>query len=182
MKTLMKGLVLACAALLSASAHTHTHTCTYTHAHTHTQVATIHASSPGLKEATLDINSEGLERFVAAPAPIAKPRPASCYPAAAKPETGAAPPNIGINWPTADSSTASGHRPSLPNDDNGAAYWQVAPPDANSYWSADLENTHEPKAVTVLQRAQAEPGYKLEVSLARPQWLAVTPAQRSGMK
>lgn len=53
LKTLIRVLVLACAALLSAS--------TLAHAH----AAMIRASSPGLKEATLFIDTEGPERFVA---------------------------------------------------------------------------------------------------------------------
>ncbi|WP_395408365.1 glycoside hydrolase family 2 TIM barrel-domain containing protein [Pseudoduganella sp. UC29_106] len=142
---------------------------------------TIRASSPGLKEATLVIVTEGPEPYIAGKSGIAKDRPLVSYPAAARLETGAAPANVVINRPTSASSSATAHPPSMANDDNGATYWQAAPSEADPYWSVDLENIYELKGVTVVQHAQAEAAYTVEVSLDRVQWQAVTPAQLSAV-
>ena len=96
----------------------------------------IRASSPGLKDATVDITSLGESKFIAGETPPVKPRPYLRYSAA---QGNASTLTLGMNNPTTASSEAAGHSGNLANDGSAATYWQAKNGDTNSWLAIDLE-------------------------------------------
>jgi hypothetical protein len=96
----------------------------------------IRATSPGLKEATVEINSFGEPQWFAGKTPAVKPRP---YVRFTPPPATAANLTLGLNNPTRVSSEAPGHSGRLANDGNAATAWQAAAGDANPWIAIDLE-------------------------------------------
>jgi hypothetical protein len=121
----------------------------------------IRATSPGLKDATIEITSRGEPRFVAGKTSSVKPRPYVRYTGAA---AGGSVLTLGLNNPTRASSEAPGHGGRLANDGNPATFWQAADGDTNAWWRVDLERT-----VTISQTKLTFPTegnwrYKIEIS------------------
>jgi beta-galactosidase len=121
----------------------------------------IRATSPGLKDATIEITSVGEPKFVAGKTPAVKARPyvrfteASARPSAV---------TIGVQTPTRASSEAPDHSGRLANDGNPTTFWQAANGDTNAWWRVDLERN---ATVTRTKLTFPTPGnwrYKIEVS------------------
>ena len=122
----------------------------------------IRATSPGLKDATIQIISRGEPRFIAGKTPPVQPRPYVRF-------TGSTPrpvqcSRLGLNNPTRASSEAPGHSGRLANDGNPATFWQAAAGDTNAWWRVDLE-----RIVTVSQTKLTFPTegnwrYTIEIS------------------
>jgi hypothetical protein len=120
----------------------------------------IRATSPGLKDATIEIVSKGGPKFVAGETPSVPPRP---YVRFTGDGANHAPVTFREN-PTRTSSEVFGHSGSLANDGNAATFWQAAPGDTNAWLRVDLE-----RIVTVSQTKLIFPTagnwrYKIEVS------------------
>jgi hypothetical protein len=120
----------------------------------------IRATSPGLKDATIQITSLGAPGFVAGETPAVKPRPYVRFTGA--PAISMA--TFGTDNPTRASSEAPGHSGRLANDGNQATFWQAAVGDTNAWWRVDLE-----RIVTVSQTELTFPAagnwrYKVEIS------------------
>jgi beta-galactosidase len=127
----------------------------------------IRASSPGLKDAKIQITSRGEPRFVAGKIPAVKPRPYVHF-------TEAAPANtlitLGRDNPTRASSEASGHSARLANDGNSATSWQADSGDAKAWLQIDLE-----RVVTVSKTKLTFPTpgnwrYRIEISETGDSW------------
>ncbi|HUZ07683.1 MAG TPA: glycoside hydrolase family 2 TIM barrel-domain containing protein [Candidatus Paceibacterota bacterium] len=121
----------------------------------------IRATSPGLKDATIQITSLGTPKFIPGKTPSVKPRPYVRYTAT---RTGGSLINLGMNNPTRASSEAPGHSASLANDGNPATFWQAAVGDTNAWFQVDLE-----RIMTVSQTKLTFPNegnwrYKIEIS------------------
>jgi len=121
----------------------------------------IRATSPGLKDATLQITSRGEPRFIAGKTASVKPRPYVRYTGAA---AGGSLLTLGLNNPTRASSEAPGHSGRFANDGNAATFWQAADGDTNAWLRVDLERT-----VTISQTKLTFPTegnwrYKIEIS------------------
>lgn len=121
----------------------------------------IRATSPGLKDAMIEITSLGEPKFIPGKMPSVKPRPYVRF-------TGAndmmATITVGCDNPTRTSSKAPGHGGRLANDGNPATFWQAADGDANAWLSVNLE-----KIVTVNKTKLTFPAdgnwcYKIEIS------------------
>lgn len=95
----------------------------------------IRATSPGLKEATVEITSLGEPKFVLSQTPAVQPRPHVRFTGAAA----NAVVTLGTENPTLTSSEAPGHSGRLANDGNPATFWQAAAGDTNAWWRVDLE-------------------------------------------
>jgi hypothetical protein len=121
----------------------------------------IRASSPGLKDATVQIVSRGGPKFIAGRTPAVKPRPYVHFT-----ETTATNSlmTLGQNNPTSASSEAPGHSARLANDGNPATFWQAEAGDANAWFRVDMER------IVNVSRAKLtfpQPGnwrYKIEIS------------------
>jgi hypothetical protein len=121
----------------------------------------IRATSPGLRDATIEITSAGEPKFIAGKTPPAKPR--SCVPyqgeSAFAPAT-----RFGMYNPAVASSGALGHSGSLANDGDSATFWQADAADRNAWWRIDLEKTVTVDAVTLTFPAMGAWRYRVEIS------------------
>jgi len=121
----------------------------------------IRATSPGLKDATIQITSLGEPKFVAGKTPSVKPRPYVRFTATS---TATSLLSFGRDNPTRASSEAPGHSARLANDGNPATFWQADAGDANPWFRVDLE-----RVVTVARARLTFPSggnwrYKIEIS------------------
>ncbi len=121
----------------------------------------IRATSPGLKDATIEITSLGGPEFIAGRTPSVKPLPYVRF-------TGTTPAysltSFGLENPTRVSSEAPGHSGRLGNDGDVSTFWQANDHDAHAWWEVDLE-----RIVTVSQTKLAFPAednwrYQIEIS------------------
>ncbi len=96
----------------------------------------IRATSPNLKDATIQITSLGEPEFIAGKTAPVKPRPYVRF--TEQPASGPLL-ALGLNNPTRASSEAPGHGARLANDGNPATYWQADADDTNAWLRVDLE-------------------------------------------
>jgi beta-galactosidase len=121
----------------------------------------IRATSPGLKDATIEMTSLGKPKFIAGETPGVKPRPYVRFTGAG---ANGSPVTLGLENPTRTSSEAPGHSGRLANDGNPATFWQAAAGDTNAWLRVDLE-----RIVTVSQTKLTFPtpgnwSYRIEIS------------------
>ena len=95
----------------------------------------IRATSPGLKDATIELISLGESQYIAGQTPAVKSRPYVRFSGSAA----GTPITLGRNNPTRASSEAPGHSGRLANDGNSTTFWQAAAGDTNAWWQVDLE-------------------------------------------
>ncbi len=120
----------------------------------------IRATSPGLKDAKIQINSLGKPKFIAGKTPSVQPRPYVRF-------TGAAASSIvtlGTENPTRASSEAPGHSGRLANDGNPATFWQAAAGDTNAWWRVDLERIVTVQKTKLTFPTEGNWRYKIEIS------------------
>ena len=120
----------------------------------------IRATSPGLKDATIEIRSLGEPKFVAGKTPPVESRPYIRY----TKNGDAALVILGRDNPTRASSEAAGHSGRFANDGDPATFWQAAEGDKAPSLTLDLE-----RVVTVSQVKLAFPvaghwRYRVEIS------------------
>jgi len=122
---------------------------------------TIRASSPGLKEATIQITSLGGPRFIAGKTPSVRPRP---YVRFTETDARGSAILLGRENPTRASSEAPGHSGRLANDGDPATFWQADKGDPVAWWRVDLERI---AAVSRTKLTFPVPGpwrYRIEIS------------------
>jgi beta-galactosidase len=121
----------------------------------------IRASSPGLKDATIQITSRGEPVFVAGETPSVKPRPYVRF-------TGTANSGLLMTFgqanPTRASSEGIGHSGSLANDGNAATFWQANANDVNAWLCVDLERIVTVSKTKLMFPTPGDWRYKIEVS------------------
>jgi hypothetical protein len=120
----------------------------------------IRATSPGLKDGTIQIISKGEPKYIAGMTAEAKPRLYVRFTGTAA----ATVVTLGRDNPTRASSVAPGHSGAELNDGDPSAYWQAAAGDTNAWLCVDLE-----KFVTVSNTKLTFPWagnwrYKIEIS------------------
>lgn len=120
----------------------------------------IRASSPGLKEATVEIVSCGETNFVAGQTPLVKARPYVRFTGVAAQE----PVSFGLENPTRASSEAPGHSGRLANDGNPATFWQAADGDTNAWLRVDLERVVTVNSAKLIFPSPGNWRYKVELS------------------
>jgi hypothetical protein len=124
----------------------------------------IRATSPGLKDATLEIATQGGPAFVAGKTPPVKPRPYVRFQEA--PANGA-PVVLGKENPTSASSEAAGHSGRAANDRDPATFWQAANGNTNAWLVVDLERLATIRGTKLLFPSEGAWRYKIEVSDSR---------------
>jgi beta-galactosidase len=133
----------------------------------------IRASSPGLKDARIEIVTDGPDPYVEGRSPIVEARAVVDYPSIAKRSRGAVAGNVVVDRPTTASSAAAGHPSSMANDGAPATYWQAAQAGAGAAWSVDLENIHDVRGVEFAPHTRGEVAFVIEASLDRVHWEAI---------
>jgi hypothetical protein len=124
----------------------------------------IRATSPGLEDATITINSLGEPKFIAGKTPPVKPRPYVRFTGQSAPVTPQTNSVFGFANPTQASSEAPGHNASLGNDGNAATFWQASAADSNAWWSVDLERMVTVSQTKLTFPAEANWRYRIEIS------------------
>lgn len=121
----------------------------------------IRATSPGLKDATVEIASFGGPEFMAGQTQSAKPRPYVRF-------TGATSSNLltgfGLENPTLASSEAPGHSGRLANDGNVSTFWQANDGDDHAWWRVDLERIVIVSKTKLTFPAEGNWRYRVEIS------------------
>jgi beta-galactosidase len=127
----------------------------------------IRATSPGLKDATVQITSGGEPHFVAGKTPPVKPRP---YVRFTEWSATSALMALGRDNPTRASSESSGHSARLANDGNPGTFWQADSDDKSPWLQIDLERV---VAISKTKLTFPAPGnwrYKIEISENGDSW------------
>jgi len=120
----------------------------------------IRATSPGLKDATIEITSLGEPKFVAGTTPPVKPRPYVRFTGAtARPQL-----TLGLNNPTRASSETPGHTGRQANDGNAETFWQAEATDKNAWLRVDLERIVAVNKTKLTFPTAGNWQYKIEVS------------------
>jgi beta-galactosidase len=120
----------------------------------------IHATSPGLKDATIQITSRGGPKFIAGKTPPVKPRPYVRFTGAVANSTV----TLGKENPTRASSEAPGHSGRLANDGNAATFWQATAGDTNAWLRVDLERIVTVQKMKLTFLTEGNWRYKIEIS------------------
>lgn len=121
----------------------------------------IRASSPGLRDATIEITSHGEPAFVAGETLPVKPRPYVRYTGIA---AGGSLMSFGRANPTRASSEATGHAGRFANDGDPATFWQAADGDADAWLCVDLERIVNVSSVKLRFPMAGHWRYRIEIS------------------
>jgi beta-galactosidase len=121
----------------------------------------IRATSPGLKDATVEIVSLGEPKFV-----MGKTRPVKSHPYVRFSST---PTNssiiaLGLNNPTRASSEAPGHSGRFANDGNQSTFWQADASDNKAWLRIDLERIATVSEIRLAFPSEGNWRYKVEIS------------------
>lgn len=123
----------------------------------------IRATSPGLRDATIEISSLGQPAFIAGRIPPVKPRP---YVRFTENRASDSQP-LGKENPTSASSEAPGHSGRAANDRNPATFWQASAGDRSGWLVVDLERIATISKTKLLFPSEGNWRYKIEVSDSR---------------
>jgi hypothetical protein len=120
----------------------------------------IRATSPGLKDATIQIISRGKPKFVAGKTPSVQPRPYVRFTG----NNANSLVTLGRENPTRASSEAPGHSGRLANDGNPATFWQAAAGNTNAWLRVDLERIVTIQKTKLTFPTNGNWHYKIEIS------------------
>ena len=121
----------------------------------------ILATSPGLKDATVEITSLGESKFIPGKTPMVKPRPYLRFNAA---QGNASTLTLGMNNPTTASSEAPGHSGRLANDGTSATFWQAQAGETNAWLAIDLERIVTASKTKLTFPTDGNWHYRIEIS------------------
>lgn len=121
----------------------------------------IRATSPGLKDAIIEITSLGEPKFVPGQTLPVKPRP---YVRFIGNRENSSPVTLGRENPTRTSSESSGHSGNLSNDGNPATFWQATAGDTNAWLRVDLEKIVAASKTKLAFPTEGNWRYKIEIS------------------
>lgn len=124
----------------------------------------IKATSPGLQEALITIETKGTPVYVEGKTPKVEERPFIPYVATIPAPASTAKVNIAPQKPTRASSEAQGFTASLANNQDAATRWQAIGNEPNSWWQVDLENLYKVSEVKVSFPSAGNYRYKIEIS------------------
>lgn len=121
----------------------------------------IRATSPGLKDATIEITSLGEPKFLAGTTPAMKPRPYVRFT-----EAGGNGPAVTLGRlnPTRASSEAPGHSGRFANDGDDGTFWQAAAGDVNAWFIVDLERIMAVRTTKLTFPTDGNWRYRIETS------------------
>lgn len=122
----------------------------------------IRATSPGLKDATLEITTLGEPKFLDGTTPAVKSRPYVRFSENDGGSKNGA--SLGLNNPSKASSELANHLARLANDGNPATFWQAADSSSGAWWQVDLERLVTISEVQLTFPKETDCHYKVEVS------------------
>jgi hypothetical protein len=137
----------------------------------------IRATSPGLKDATVQILARGEPRFVAGKTPTVKPLPYVRFTESYSASNSII---LGRDNPTRASSEAPGHSARLANDGNPATFWQADSDDTNAWLRIDLERVVTISRTKLTFPAPGDWRYKIEISDNGDSWKMITDQTTGG--
>jgi beta-galactosidase len=126
----------------------------------HAGKTVIRATSPGLKDATIEITSLGKPKFVPGKTPPVKPRPYVRFTG----KNASTVVTLGRENPTRASSEAPGHSGRLANDGHPATFWQAAASDTNAWLRVDLERIVTVQKTKLTFPSEGDWRYRIEIS------------------
>ena len=121
----------------------------------------IRATSPGLKDATIEITSLGEPKFIPGKTASVEPRPYVHFTSESTTGTLIA---YGLNNPTRASSEAPGHSGRMANDGNPATFWQAVPGDTNPWLQINLERIVTVSKTKLIFPTEGNWRYQIEIS------------------
>ena len=121
----------------------------------------IRASSPGLKDAMLEITSLGEPKYIVNITPPVKARP---YVRFTEVSAAHSTLTLGLNTPTRASSESPGHSGRLANDGSAVTYWQADDNDPTPWLRIDLERFVTVSATKLTFPTEGQWRYKVEIS------------------
>ena len=131
-------------------------------------VTRVRASSPGLRDAVIDIRTLEGPAFVSGVTPIVADRPYVPFTPALRDRPGDQ--VFGLNNPTFASSNAPDHPSRLVNDGNAATFWTPAAGDAVMSVTVDMERVVEAHRLTLTFPQAAPYGFIAEMKDAQGNW------------
>ena len=129
----------------------------------------VKASSPGLPDTTITIESRGAPAFVAGSSPLASERPYQRFTTKVDNATSTEQ-RYGLNNPTVASSEANGHGPQFATDGDPATCWSAADAKPGAWWQADLERNVAVRQVTLTFPNAGAWRVRIEVSADNVTW------------
>ena len=143
----------------------------------HAGKSIIRATSPGLKDATIEINSLGEPKFVTGKTLPVKPRPYIRFTGSTN---SIAVTGFGRENPTRTSSEVTGHSGSLANDGKLATFWQAAEGDKSAWLCVDLERIVKVTQTKLTFPTAGNWRYRIEISDdGSSNWKTITDQSRS---
>jgi len=139
----------------------------------------IRATSPGLADAVVEIDTDGPDPYVEGRSPLARSMPVTAYAPAARPARDAATLNVSLNRPTAASAAVGGDSARLANDGLEGTAWRSAAEQA--MWSVDLENIYEVHGISIDGPVPGS-AFVVESSLDRLAWSPLGRAEATSGK
>ena len=130
-------------------------------------VSRVRATSPGLKDAVLDLRTSDGAPFVPGATPLAANRP---YTPAGQVSAERAEEAFGLNNPTAASSSAAGHPSSFANDGDAQTAWLAAAGDPSPSLTVDPERIVQYRRIRLVFPQAAGYGVKAEVKGVDGRW------------
>jgi beta-galactosidase len=130
----------------------------------HSGTTVIRATSPGLRDGSLAIVSQGQPTFVNGSTPAVQPRPYVRFSGNEGGVNSNAPVSVGFQNPTSQSSETPGHGSAFANDGNAGTFWQAAGGDRAPWWQLDMEKTVQIQRVKVTFPQPGAWRYRIEAS------------------
>lgn len=130
----------------------------------------IRASSPGLKDAFVKINTKGLPLFIKGKTPLLTERP---YIRFTGKEAKVSAVSFGTDNPTSSSNEAPGRSSRLGADGNPNSFWQAANTNSGNWWQVDLERFVDLKQVKLVFPEGDHFGYKIEILEGENNWKVI---------
>jgi len=134
----------------------------------------IKATSQGLQDALITIETMGTPVYVEGKTPKAEERPYKPYQMRQPSAPTTAKVNIAPQKPTRASSEAKGFPANLANDQDLSTYWQSNKAEPINWWQVDLENLFEVSEVNIIFPTSGNYRYKIEISEDAINWKMIT--------
>ncbi|RKR80138.1 F5/8 type C domain-containing protein [Mucilaginibacter gracilis] len=139
----------------------------------------VRASSPGLKDAFITIETKGLPAFIPGKTQVNAYVPYIKYGDYKNFSPTVSKSNIIFQKPTRASSEAKGHTAGMADDEDVATYWAAMPNAIENWWQVDMESLTSITRVNLYFANDTDFGYKMQVSFDGLQWTDIYTAPAS---
>lgn len=133
----------------------------------------IRASSPGLEDARIIIETKGLPKYVPGKTPRMENRMYVCYDLSENVSPKNSRMNLAHQKPTRSSSESVGFQASQANDRDLSSYWQAGNTGPGAWWQVDLESLTGVSLVKISFPDEANYRYRAEISENGETWKVI---------